>query len=181
MFKAHYIPNVITGTRILCVPCLVWMLFNQHFERSLLLVLFMGVSDALDGFLARCYNWKTTLGAFLDPIADKIMLVAAFLTFALLGWIPWWMAALIIARDVILLLGAVSYHMVTRRLQMEPLMISKINTFAQIILAVSLIYTQVNPMHPQVLNAMMAIVVCTTLASGMRYVLEWSRRAVKPA
>jgi len=141
----------------------------------------MGVSDALDGFLARCYNWKTTLGAYLDPMADKLMLLSAFVAFAVLGWIPWWLAAIVVARDVILLIGAVSYHMVTRQLKMEPLQISKINTFAQIILAVSLIYTQVNPMHPQLLNALMAIVLCTTVASGVRYVVEWSRRAVRAA
>ncbi len=181
MFKARYIPNVITGTRILCVPCLIWMLFQQQFERSLILVLFMGVSDALDGFLARCYNWKTTLGAYLDPIADKLMLLTAFIAFAALGWIPWWLAALIVARDVILMIGAISYHLVTRKLQMEPLLISKINTCAQIVLAVSLIYSQVNPIHPQILNALMTIVVCTTVASGMQYVLEWSRRAVRSA
>jgi len=81
------------------------------------------------------------------------MLLSAFVAFAVLGWIPWWLAAIVVARDVILLIGAVSYHMVTRQLKMEPLQISKINTFAQIILAVSLIYTQVNPMHPQLLNA----------------------------
>ena len=179
MFKAHYIPNLITSTRILCVPCLIWLLFHQQFERSLLLVLFMGVSDALDGFLARSYQWKTTLGAYLDPIADKLMLLSAFLAFAVLGWIPWWLATIVIARDVVLLIGAISYHLVTRKLQMEPLAISKINTFAQIILSVSLIYSQVYTVHPQVLNALMTLVACTTVASGAQYVLEWSRRAVR--
>ncbi len=181
MFKAQYIPNLITGTRILCVPCLIWMLFHQQFERSLILVLFMGVSDALDGYLARCYHWKTTLGAYLDPIADKLMLLSAFLAFAMLGWIPWWLALVVIARDVVLLIGAVSYHLVTRKLQMDPLFISKINTFAQILLAVSLIYSQVHSINPQILNALMTLVVCTTVASGMHYVLEWSKRAVRAA
>ncbi len=181
MFKAQYIPNMITGTRILCVPCLLWMLFSHQFERSLILVLFMGLSDALDGFLARCYNWKTTLGAYLDPVADKLMLLSAFLAFALLGWIPWWLAAIVIARDVILLVGAVSYHLFTRKLQIEPLAISKINTFAQIVLAVSLIYSQVHAIHPQVLNALMTLVVCTTIASGMQYIVQGSKRAARAA
>lgn len=181
MLKAQHIPNMITGTRIICVPCLVWMLFHQQFERSLILVLFMGVSDALDGYLARCYHWKTTLGAFLDPIADKLMLLSAFIAFAALGWIPWWLTAIVVARDVGLLIGAVSFHIVTRKLQMQPLFISKINTFAQILLAVSLIYAQVNSLHPQLLNALMTLVVCTTVASGMQYVLEWSKRAVRSA
>lgn len=181
MFKAKYIPNVITSTRILCVPCLIWMLFHQQFERSLILIFFMGLSDALDGFLARCYGWKTTLGAYLDPIADKLMLLSTFIAFAALGWVPWWLAAIIIARDVILLVGALYYHLSTRQLKMEPLAISKINTCAQIILAVCLIYAQVGTLHTQILNALMTMVVCTTVASGTQYVMEWSRRASKLA
>mgnify|MGYP006074719827 CR=1 FL=1 len=179
MFKAKYIPNVITSTRILCVPCLIWMLFHQQFERSLVLIYFMGLSDALYGFLARCYSWKTTLGAYLDPIADKLMLLSTFIAFSALGWVPWWLAAVIVARDVILLVGAGYYHLVTRQLTMEPLAISKINTCAQIILAVSLIYAQVGPLYSQVLNVLMTVVVCTTVASGIQYVIEWSRRASK--
>ena len=179
MFPARYIPNLITTARIFFVPCLIWLLFHQQYERSLILVLLMGLSDALDGFLARCYGWKTTLGAYLDPIADKLMLLSAFIAFAVLGWVPWWLSAIVIARDVVLLIGAVYYHWVTRQLSMEPLPISKINTFAQIILAVSLIFSQVGNLHPQMLNALMAIVMCTTLASGYQYVTEWSRRAAK--
>ena len=179
MFKVQYIPNLITITRILFLPYLVWMLFHQQFERSLLLMLFIGVSDGLDGFLARRYHWETKLGGYLDPIADKIMLVSVYVTFAVLNWIPWWLAAIIVARDAVLLLGAFSYHLVTKQLQMEPLLISKVNTFMQILLAVSLIYSQVNPLNPQLLNAMMAVTLCTTIASGIGYVLEWSKRAVR--
>jgi cardiolipin synthase len=139
----------------------------------------MGLSDALDGFLARCYDWKTTLGAYLDPIADKVMLLSAYLTFAILGWVPWWLSGLVIARDVVLLVGAVCYHLSTRQLKMDPLAISKVNTFAQIILAVSLIYAQVGPMSAQVISGLIAVVACTTLASGSQYVIEWLRRAAK--
>ena len=179
MLSARYIPNIITGARIAFVPCLIWLLIHHQYERSLILVALMGLSDALDGFLARCYHWKTTLGAYLDPLADKIMLLAVFICFAVLGWVPWWFAALIVARDVVLLTGAVFYHWSTRQLKMEPLAISKVNTCAQIILAVSLIYAQVGPMHNQIINALMTVVVCTTIASGGQYVIEWSRRAAK--
>ncbi|MDW3094187.1 MAG: CDP-alcohol phosphatidyltransferase family protein [Gammaproteobacteria bacterium] len=181
MLKAKYIPNAITSARILCVPCLIWMLFHHQFERSLILVLLMGVSDALDGFLARCYGWKTALGAYLDPLADKLMLLSTFIAFAALGWVPWWLAAIIVARDVILLTSAFYYHLSTRQLKIEPLTISKINTFAQIILAASLIYAQVGPLHVQILNVLMTIVACTTVGSGMSYAMEWSRRASKYA
>jgi len=179
MLKAKYIPNAITSMRILCVPCLIWMLFHQQFERSLVLIFFMGLSDGLDGFLARCYNWRSTLGAYLDPLADKLMLLSVFITFALLGWVPWWLAVVIVVRDVVLLVGAFYFHLVTRQLKMEPLTISKVNTCVQIILAVGLIYAQVWPLHTQILNVLMTIVACTTVVSGVQYVLEWSRRASK--
>lgn len=179
MLSARYIPNIITGARIACVPFFVWLLFHHQYERSLILVFLMGLSDGLDGFLARCYNWKTTLGAYLDPLADKIMLLTAFVCFAVLGWIPWWLATIVIARDVVLLIGAVAYHLRTRRLTMEPLAISKVNTFMQIVFAVTLIYTQVWPIHPQIISMLMTIVACTTLASGSQYIVEWSWRAAK--
>lgn len=181
MLSAHYIPNLITGARMMAVPCLIWLLFNQHHERALILLLLMGLSDALDGFLARCCGWKTALGAYLDPIADKLMLLSAFIAFAVLGWVPWWLSAAVVARDAVLLLGALYYHWVTRRLSMAPLLISKINTFAQIILAVTLIFSQLGNLHAQILNGLMTVVMCTTVASGYQYVLEWSRRAARIA
>ena len=179
MCPARYIPNFITGARILFVPCLIWMLFQSHYERALILVLLMGLSDGLDGFLARCYDWKTTLGSYLDPIADKAMMLSTYLTFAILGWVPWWLSGLIIARDVVLVIGAISYHFSTRQLSMDPLLISKLNTFAQIILAVSLIYAQIGSLSTGIINTLITIVACTTLASGSQYVIEWSRRAAK--
>ena len=179
MFPVRYIPNLITGARIFFVPCLIWLLFNQYYERALMLLLLMGLSDALDGFLVRCYGWKTALGAYLDPIADKLMLLSAFIAFAVLGWVPWWLSAAVVARDIILLLGAVYYHWVTRQLSMEPLPISKINTFAQIILALTLIFSQFGNLHAQILNGLMTVVMCTTVVSGYQYVLEWSRRAAR--
>ena len=177
MLPARYIPNVITSLRIALVPYFVMLLFQGQFERALWLMVFLGLSDAVDGFLARCYDWKTTLGAYLDPIADKVMLISFFICFAILGWIPIWLAFVIVGRDCLLLFGALYYHWVTRRLEMQPLAVSKINTFAQIILAVSLVYAQVGTLNSQILDALMALVLCTTVASGFSYVLGWSRRA----
>lgn len=179
MLPAIYIPNLITIARILAVPFFIWLLVDQHFERALLVLLILGLSDALDGFLARCYGWKTTLGAYLDPIADKIMLLSIFLTFALMGWVPWWLTLLVVARDILLMLGAIYYHLVTRQLSMEPLSISKINTFMQITLAVSLVYNQVINVNDFFLNIMMTLVVSTTLMSGFEYVTRWYQRANK--
>lgn len=179
MLPAIHIPNLITFARILAVPFFIWLLVDQQFERALFVLLIMGLSDALDGFLARCYGWKTTLGSYLDPVADKIMLLSVFLVFAILGWVPWWLTVLVIARDITLLLGAIYFHFLTRQLSMEPLSISKVNTFTQIVLALCLVYDQLVSVNALLLNAMMTLVVCTTIMSGCEYVAKWYQRAVK--
>lgn len=179
MIPATYIPNLITCARIIAVPFFVWLLIDHQYERALLLLLLMGLSDALDGFLARCYGWKTTLGSYLDPIADKVMLLVVYVAFAFLGWVPWWLTAVVVARDAILMTGAVYYHCSTSQLKMEPSSISKINTFVQIILAITLVYQQVTQLHPFILNMLMTLVVYTTIISGYQYVTQWYARAEK--
>jgi cardiolipin synthase len=179
MIPATYIPNLITCARIVAVPFFVWLLIDQQYERALLLLLLMGLSDALDGFLARCYGWKTTLGSYLDPIADKVMLLVVYVAFALFEWVPWWLTAIVVARDCILMVGAVYYHYSTSQLKMEPSSISKINTFVQIILAITLVYHQIAHFHPFVLNVLMTLVVYTTILSGYKYVTQWYARAEK--
>lgn len=179
MIPVTYIPNLITCARIVAVPFFIWLLVDHQYERALFLLLLMGLSDALDGFLARCYGWKTTLGSYLDPIADKVMLLVVYVAFAVFGWVPWWLTALVVARDAVLMIGAVYYHYSTSQLKMEPSSISKVNTFVQIILAITLVYHQVTHIHPFILNIMMTFVVYTTIISGYQYVIQWTMRAEK--
>lgn len=179
MIAPCHIPNIITVLRIALVPFVTWLLLHARYEDALWVLFFMGITDAADGLLARLCQWDSTLGAYLDPLADKIMLITAFVVFGWLDWLPNWVVALIVLRDAILLVGAVSFHLATRRLQMEPSSISKVNTFFQIMVALSLVYSQISPLSPTLINLLTAIVVCTTLLSGTQYVLEWSKRANK--
>ena len=100
MISVRQLPNIITGIRILCIPYLIWMIFQRQFEQALLLIVLMGLSDGLDGFLARSYGWQTRLGSMLDPIADKLMLLALFVSFGLLQWVPWLLVITIALRDI---------------------------------------------------------------------------------
>ena len=140
----------------------------------------MGLSDALDGYLAKTFNWKTTLGAYLDPAADKVMLICAYITLGALDLLPHWLVLAVIMRDVALLAGALSYVTSTRRLEIQPSLISKFNTFVQIILVLAVIYSQIGAFPVIVIQTLVGLTFFTTVASAYDYLAEErSRRAAR--
>ena len=176
----RFIPNIITLLRFAAVPLLVWWLFDNQFNNALLLCILMGLSDALDGYLARTFDWKTTLGSYLDPAADKVMLICSYIALGALNLLPHWLVLIVIMRDVALLSGAVSYVSMTRRLEIEPSLISKLNTFVQILTVLAVIYSQINAFPVVVIQVLIGLTLLTTVASGYDYlVVERSRRATK--
>ena len=137
--KPRDIPNLITGLRILLVAPFLWLLLEERYGAALLLFIIAGISDALDGFLAKYYGWTSELGGLLDPIADKLLLMGAILALGWLNELPGWLVALVILRDIMILGGAVAYHLLIDRFQAAPLMISKLNTFMQLTLVCTII------------------------------------------
>ena len=129
--KSHHIPNLITSLRIVLVAPFLWLLLEARYGAALLLFAIAGISDALDGFLAKHYGWTSELGGILDPIADKLLLLGAILTLGWLNELPIWLVVLILARDILIVGGAISYHFVIAPFQAAPLMISKLNTLMQ--------------------------------------------------
>jgi cardiolipin synthase len=174
--QTRFIPNLITALRLVLAVPLVWLLAEGRYAAAMCLFAVMGVSDAVDGFLAKRYRWHSTLGKYMDPLADKVMLVSTYLTLGWLGALPGWLVALIILRDVVIVAGAIAYHFVTHRLEMSPTLLSKVNTGAQVALAVAVIFDQFLPIPESLTVALIALVVCTTVTSGAHYVFEWSRR-----
>lgn len=176
----RFIPNIITIARLVAVPFLIWWLFDSQFYNALVLFLLMGISDALDGYLAKSFSWKTTLGAYLDPAADKAMLISAYITLGALYLLPHWLVFLVILRDVALLSGALSYVTTTRQLDIKPTIISKFNTFMQIILVLIVIYDQLNAVPTLLVQVLIGLTVFTTVASGLDYSMEErTRRAAR--
>ncbi len=172
------IPNIITVIRILSILPICWLLWKESYALALALLVLAGLSDALDGFLARRYGWLTRLGAMLDPVADKLFVMAVFIVFGLKGHLPWWLIALVIGRDVLIVLGAIIYRLVTGRLDMRPLMISKLNTGLQIfLLATTLLHVALYPLPGWFNLGLQWGVAVTTVLSGAAYVLLWSRYA----
>ena len=178
--QAKDIPNIITVFRFLLVAPVVWAMLNDRFSLALLLFGIAGFSDAVDGYLAKRNNWTSRFGAVMDPLADKLLLVSTFITLGWLGWIPLWLVALVILRDLVILGGAIVYHFRIERVTMEPSMVSKLNTFTQIFLVLAVMFSNGIRELPQLwIDIMLYCVLITTVWSGVGYVWTWGRRAIR--
>jgi len=127
------IPNLLTLLRILLVPLIVIFLMDGEYLRALITFFVSGITDALDGFLARLLHQRTTLGAYLDPIADKALLVTCFLTLSIERVIPGWLTVIVISRDVIILAGTFILFMMSVSFEIKPILVSKVTTALQIL------------------------------------------------
>jgi cardiolipin synthase len=126
------IPNFMTLLRIILVPVLVILFINKEFLKALILFSFLGLTDVLDGFLARVLKQQTVLGAYLDPIADKVLVMSCFTALAIQKIIPGWLAVIVISRDVIILLGIAILSIMRVTFDVKPLLMSKVNTVLQV-------------------------------------------------
>jgi cardiolipin synthase len=172
------LPNLITLMRIgLIVPIEVALLRGQLLV-TMLLIGVAAVSDGADGFLAKRFGWQTTLGAVLDPAADKLLLATVFVTLAIQGGVPIWLVALAVGRDVILVLGALAYRYRYGPLNIRPSIVSKINTLCQVGFILSVVGRQEFDVLPEWFVTLMgALVLLTVVISGLDYVLTFALRA----
>jgi cardiolipin synthase len=172
------IPNLITLCRLAAVPLVIWLILDDDMMFAFWIFFFAALSDAADGIIAKQFDMETVFGAFLDPIADKALLVGVYLTLGNEGLLPTWLVILVVFRDILIVGGALLFQTVTQSLTMQPLMISKVNTFLQLVLAIGVLWTQAYGIEDGiVLDLMGYIVAVTTLWSGVLYVATWSRRA----
>lgn len=168
------LPNLISLARILLVPCIVVALVWQWYWIALAGVLIAGLSDALDGFIARRFRQESALGRHLDPVADKLLVGALAVVLAVDGMIPVWIAALILGRDILLMAGSAVTWMVGRSLVIRPHRISKLNTVAQIGLVVWALASKILDLDAPGATLLWSLAVAgLTLASGAIYILAW--------
>jgi cardiolipin synthase len=169
------LPNAITVARMLAVPPLMWLLVHERYPAAWWVALLAGLSDALDGLLAKRFGWFTPLGGLLDPIADKLLLAAGFVGLWLGGHLPGWLMSLVLARDAVIVAGAIAWHLSIGPITAAPSRLSKANTAIQIAFVLWLLgglaFAQV-PVAGQWLGAW--LVAAFTLASGVDYVVRWS-------
>jgi cardiolipin synthase (CMP-forming) len=171
------IPNLITLARILLVPIVVWAIATPGtMWIAFLLFLAAGVSDAVDGFLAKRFGMTTVLGAYLDPLADKALIVSIYLTLGINNLIPRWLVILVVSRDILIVGGIMLAWVIGNPLKIKPLLVSKLNTVAQILFAcVVLGSLGFNYDWPMLTLILMGLVAVLTLLSVAAYVAEWIR------
>ena len=172
------IPNVISSIRIALVAPIAVTLAQHHLVTSIALFAVAAVSDAADGFLAKRFGWQTELGAVLDPAADKLLLATVFVVLAYLGLIPLWLMAAAVARDAIIVLGALIYRVCLGPLDVRPSKLSKFNTLCQAAFILAVVGRAEFSAPPAwTVMVLGALVFVTVTVSGIDYVLIYGRRA----
>lgn len=177
------LPNIISLGRLITTPIILWLMLTGAFLGAFWLFLFAAGSDALDGAIAKRFGMVTRLGRYLDPIADKAMLVGVFLVLGSLGHLPLWIVILIVSRDALIIGGALLLWMLERSFWMKPLIVSKLNTVCQIALAATVLGTlELGPTFDffvtlgVMADILMVVVAGTTLVSGAAYLVMWARK-----
>jgi cardiolipin synthase len=174
----RHLPNALTALRMLLVVPLAWLINDGDYRRALAVAAFAGATDAFDGLIAKRYGWQSWLGGILDPIADKLMLLACFVSLGMIDAHPGWLTALVIGRDVVIVAGAVAYHHWIGRLHAQPLLLSKVTTVVQIVYVLAqLVRLTRTYEQPLLVSALMWATVALTVASGIQYVVIWSAKA----
>ena len=170
------LPNYISLARLLSAPIGIWFILNGNLTSTFWLFLVAGVSDAVDGFVAKRFNSRSELGALLDPIADKALIVSMVVTLGLAGYLPNWLVILVVFRDVLIIGGFVLTQFAAEALNTRPLMISKINTALQIVLvAWTLARLGLGVADRGATAILIDAVAATTVLSGGVYLVRWMR------
>jgi len=177
--KPRYLPNLLCIFRILlAIPVARWILQERYGEVMALFAL-AAFTDGLDGFLAKHFGWTSEFGKHLDPLADKVLLVTAFICLSLVGHSPWWLTLLVLLRDLVIVFGAIAYRALIGPLNGQPTLPSKLNTFCQIVFCLAAVSSAAYGLPPAWgVTALGALVLVSTSVSGLDYVLVYSRRAV---
>ena len=178
--RASNIPNLICLARIVLVIPIIRSLWQEQFLLSLLLIIIAGLSDILDGYLAKKNNWRSYLGAVLDPAADKILLVSLFLTLQSMDLIPLWLTLTVVGRDLMIVFGLSLYRYFVGVPQPKPTRISKFNTTLQLVFIIFVILAQGVQFPFQILAMVCgSLVFVTSILSGLDYWIIWSIEAKK--
>jgi cardiolipin synthase (CMP-forming) len=174
----RHLPNIICVLRIALVWPIAVALAQREYLVALALFMVAGLSDGIDGYLAKRFNWTSELGKILDPLADKLLLVTVFVESAWLGLAPWWLTSAVVARDLLIALGALAYRLLIGPLRGRPTISSKINTAMQLLYPVALLLYAGLGFPPRgVLDALGIVVFVTTVFSGLNYMAVFTRRA----
>ena len=171
------LPNLITLARLICVPLAIWLILTQRYGLAFWVFVAAGISDAVDGWIAKRWDQRTPLGALLDPIADKALLAAVYITLGIAGELPYWLVVLVLLRDFLIVVGYLLSHGANAP---EPLFISKVNTLVQIALVGFVLARLGLGIGDEWLTSLLvAAAGVTTVWSGLSYLVRWARLLVR--
>lgn len=181
------IPNAISIGRVILVIPTVWCLWESQYVQALILMAIAGASDAVDGWLARRFGWGSAFGAAIDPLADKVLVGALFLVFALQGQLPVWVVGVVVGRDLVIMAGALAYRLLFRRIEFHPTLISKANTALQIVVVLMILlglceFPVISELAMELARPYgIWLLASLAVVSGLDYVVTWSRKAIQDA
>lgn len=183
----RHLPNAITGLRLAMAPLLPWLLWVGHYRTALAVALVAGLSDLLDGFIAKRFGWQSRLGSLLDPIADKLMLGLAMLGLWLVAMLPAWLVGLVLVRDLVIVVGAAIWWRIVGPFDGQPSLLSKLNTLAQVgLVLLCLVELAGWPLPLQLRREVVIAVALLTFLSGLDYIIRygvrvWRHKRTPPA
>jgi cardiolipin synthase len=168
------LPNIITIGRILLVPLIVWLIVSDQALLAFIAFVIAGVSDGVDGFIAKRFSQTTELGAYLDPLADKLLLVSIYVSLGMQGALPAWLAILVVSRDVLIIGALMLSWLLDKPVEVVPLMVSKANTTVQIVLAAFVLGAHGFGIEAQdLINLLIVLVAVFTVLSAAAYMRVW--------
>lgn len=170
------IPNIISLGRVILVPIAFWLVVTGQLQAAFFVFVVAGISDAIDGYLAKRYGWSTELGAYLDPIADKLLIVTIFVALGVKGTLPSWLVIAVVSRDVLIVIGILLTWLLGNPARIRPLAVSKANTLAQIVLAATVLADEgfnLGLTAPRVI--LVWLTAALTIASLAAYIRAWHR------
>jgi len=165
------IPNALSLIRILLTPVIVWLLLDSRLDYALIVFFIAGLTDALDGLTARVLHQKTKLGAYLDPLADKLLLVSSFILVGHLGLVPLWLVIITVSRDAIILLGMMTLTFHNVAVEIKPSILSKLTTLFQLLTVLLVLSSTYHSMPRWLYTILFVLVAGFSVSSGLQYIL----------
>ncbi len=177
-----YLPNTFSLARLLLIAPFLTFLYRANYPAALYIFLFAGLTDALDGWLARQFQCQSRFGSFIDPVADKLLIASSFISLALIGKLPWWLVSLVFCRDVTISFGVLAWQRFRpERLDFKPTWLSKINTCLQLVLVIfCLLDLAFLKTLPELTRSLIGLTTLTTTATYLDYVWTWGKKAASP-
>lgn len=170
------IPNFITLFRVILVPVVFWLVVTHQMVAAFLVFVVAGLSDAVDGYLAKRFDWATELGAYLDPLADKLLIVCIFVALGVKGALPLWLVIAVVSRDVLIVLAIVLSGLLGHPVEIKPSRISKVNTLSQIVLAATVLADEAFGLRLDAVRFVLVwVTAALTVGSLAGYLATWQR------